>query len=65
MNLLAVVLALKHVYSYLYGQEVLFRTDNSVVSWKKDLKAPTSQRARRLQELGTYNVVVSYSRVMQ
>lgn len=40
-ELLAVVTALKHFHCYLYGQEVLLRTDNSAVSWLRNLKAPT------------------------
>ena len=52
--------ALKHFHCYLYGQEVLLRTDNSAVSWMRNLKAPTGQVARWLQELGTYNLVVTH-----
>ncbi|CAG2228492.1 unnamed protein product [Mytilus edulis] len=33
-------------------------TDNSAVSWMKNLKAPTGQVARWLQELGTYDLTV-------
>ena len=57
-ELLAVVTALRHYHNYLYGQEVLLRTDNAAVSWMKTLKTPTGQVARWLQELSTYNLVV-------
>ncbi|KAK3106610.1 hypothetical protein FSP39_023509 [Pinctada imbricata] len=57
-ELLAVITALRSFHSYLYGQEVLLRTDNSAVSWMKNLKRPTGQTARWLEELGTYNLQV-------
>jgi hypothetical protein len=57
-ELLAVIVALKQFHHYLYGQEVLLRTDNAAVSWMKSLKVPTGQVARWLQELGTYNLTV-------
>lgn len=57
-ELLAVVTALKTFHPYLYGQEVLLRTDNAAVSWMRNLKKPTGQTARWLQELGTYNLNV-------
>lgn len=57
-ELLAVVNALKAFHSYLYGQPVLIRTDNAAVSWMKNLKRPTGQVARWLEELGTYDLTV-------
>ena len=57
-ELLAVVAALRSFHSYLYGQEVLLRTDNAAVSWMRNLKRPTGQTARWLEELGTYNLNV-------
>ena len=57
-ELLAVVVALKKFHPYLYGQDVLLRTDNSAVNWMRNLKAPTGQTARWLQQLGTYNLEV-------
>jgi hypothetical protein len=59
-ELLAVINALKALHSYLYGQPVLVRTDNAAVSWMKNLKHPTGQVARSLQELGTYNLEVTH-----
>lgn len=59
-ELLAVVNILKHFHSYLYGQEVILRTDNSAVSWVKNLKNPTGQLARWLQELGNYNLTITH-----
>lgn len=57
-ELLAVVCALKHFYPYLYGQPVLLRTDNAAVNCMRNLKNPTGQVARWLQEFGTYNLKV-------
>ena len=45
-ELLAAITALKTFHSYLYGQEILLRTDNIAVSWLRSLKAPTGQIAR-------------------
>ena len=59
-ELLAVVVALKTFHSYLYGQEVLLRTDNAAISWMKNLKNPTGQTARWLQEIETYNLTVTH-----
>ena len=53
-ELLAVVTALRKFHPYLYGQQVLLRTDNAAVSWIKRLKNPTGQMARWLQEIETY-----------
>ena len=57
-KLLAVVVALKKFHSYLYGQKVLLWTNNAAVSWMKNLKNPTGQVARWLEELGNYNMTV-------
>ncbi len=57
-ELLAVVAALKHFHIYLYGRGILLRTDNAAVSWMRNLKKPTGQVARWLEELGTYNLEV-------
>ena len=56
-ELLAVITALRTFHHYLYEQEVLLRTYNAAVSWMKNLKKPTGQTARWLQELGTYNLI--------
>ena len=52
-DLFAVISALKKFHSYVYGQKVLIRTDNSAVSWITNLKSPSGQVARWLQELCT------------
>jgi hypothetical protein len=59
-ELLAVITALKHFHPYLYGQEILLRTDNAAVSWMRNLKNPTGQVARWLQEIETYHLVVTH-----
>ena len=55
-----VVSDLKHFHSYLYGQEMLLRTDNAAVSWLKNLKMPSGQIARWLQEIGNYNLIITH-----
>ena len=55
-ELLAAVTALRTFHSYLYGQKVLLRTDNSAVSWLRKLKNPTGQVARWIQEIETYDM---------
>lgn len=57
-ELLAVIVAIKNFHPYIYGQNVLLRTDNSAVSWMRSLKNPTGQVARWLQQLATYNLQV-------
>ena len=57
-ELLAVIVALRNFHTYLYDQKVLLRTDNAAVSWMRNLKKPTGQVARWLQELGTYDLTV-------
>ena len=57
-ELLVVIVALRNFHTYLYDQNVLLRTDNAAVSWVRNLKKPTSQVARWLQELGTYDLTV-------
>ena len=59
-ELLAAVYALRTFHSYLYGQPVLLRTDNSAVSWLRRLKNPTGQVARWIQEIETYDLVVQH-----
>lgn len=54
-ELLAVIVALRKFHTYLYGQKVFIRTDNSAVSWMRNLKLPTGQMARWIQELSTHN----------
>jgi hypothetical protein len=56
----AILTALRTFHHYLRGQEVLLGTDNAAVSWMKNLKKPTGQTARWLQELGTYNLTVTH-----
>ena len=49
-ELLAVITALTHFHSYIYGQNVLPHTDNAAVNWMSNLKNPTGQVAIWLQE---------------
>lgn len=50
-ELLAVVTALRKFHHYLYGQDVLLRTDNAAVSWVRNLKNPTGQMVSRNRNL--------------
>ena len=59
-ELLAVVTALKHFNCYILGQKVKLRTDNSAVSWIRNLKNPTGQVFRWLQYIETYDISVSH-----
>ena len=59
-ELLAVVLALEHFYPYLYGRQVILRTDNAAVSWMKNLRAPTGQTARWLERIQQYDLVIQH-----
>ena len=59
-ELLAAVTALRTFHSYLYGQKVLLRTDNSAVSWLRKLKNPTGQVARWIQKIETFDLVVQH-----
>ena len=60
-ELLAVVLALENFNPYVYGREVILRTDNAAVSWMKSLRAPTGQTARWLERIQTYHLTVKHS----
>ena len=59
-ELLAVVCALRNLHSYLYGQEVVLRTNNTAVSWMKSLKMPNEQVARWHLEIGNYNLIFTH-----
>ncbi|MCG8047712.1 MAG: reverse transcriptase, partial [Candidatus Thiodiazotropha endolucinida] len=59
-ELLAVIMSLKTFHSYLYGQEILLRTDNMAVKWLRSLRAPTGQTFRWLQQLETYNITTEH-----
>ena len=59
-ELLAVVLALENFHPYVYGREVIVRTDNAAVSWMKSLRAPTGQTARWLERVQPYNLIVQH-----
>lgn len=50
-ELLAVVTALRKFHHYLYGQDVLLRTDNAAVSWVRNLKNPIGQMVSRNRNL--------------
>ena len=57
---LAVVMALKHFHPYLYGREVILRTDNTAVSWMGNLRTPRGQTARWLELINTYDLQVKH-----
>jgi hypothetical protein len=57
-ELLAVVFALRKFHCYIFGQQIQIRTDNAAVSWMKNLKNPSGQTARWLQEIENYDLDV-------
>ena len=62
-ELLAVMYTLRTFHSYLYGQPVLLGTDDSAVSWLRQLKNPTGQGARYLQVIETYDLTIQHGLV--
>lgn len=61
-EILAFIVALRKFHTYLYGQKVFIRTDNSAVSWMRNLKLPTGQMARWIQELSTHDFEIVHRR---
>ena len=51
---------MRNVHSYLYGQEIVHRTENAAVSSMRSLKTPSGQMARWLQEISTCNLIVTH-----
>ena len=54
-ELLAVVTAVRHFHSYLYGSQFTIRSDHASLQWLQNLKDPEGQLARWLARLGQYS----------
>ena len=54
-ELLAVLTAVRHFHSYLYGSQFTIRTDHASLQWLHNLKDPEGQLARWLARLGQYS----------
>ena len=59
-ELLAVVQAMKHFHHYLYGTQLLVRTDHNALRWLMDFKNPVGQTARWLEVVGTYRFKIEH-----
>ena len=56
-EILAVVMALKHFHPYC---TTVFRTDNTAVSWMRNLRTPTGQMVRWLELINIYDIQVKH-----
>ena len=57
-ELLAVVDAIRHFHTYLYGARFTVRSDHSALQWLQNLRDPEGQLARWLARLGQYDYEV-------
>lgn len=59
-ELFAVMAALGHFCSYLYGQPFLLRTDNASLTWLLNFKEPEAQLVRWLERLQDYEFTIQH-----
>ena len=59
-ELLAVVDAVRHFHSYLYGSKFTIRSDHSALQWLHNLRDPEGQLARWLARLGQYDYHITH-----
>ena len=59
-ELLAIIRAVDHFHKYLYGQEILIRTDHAALKWLLEMKQPEGQVARWLEKLQQYNFKIKH-----
>ena len=59
-ELLAVVQAVKHFHSYLYGRHFTVRTDHAALKWLFNFKNPEGQVARWIQRLQEYDYEIQH-----
>lgn len=57
-ELLAIVKALKHFHHYVYGREIIVRTDHAALRWLTNFKQPEGQLARWLERLQQNNITI-------
>jgi hypothetical protein len=59
-ELLAVVQAVQHFHSYLYGRHFTIRTDHAALKWLLSFKNPEGQVARWIQRLQEYDFEIQH-----
>lgn len=59
-ELLAIVKAVSHFHSYLFGREFLVRTDHAALSWLLQMKKPEGQMARWIEKLQQYDFKIKH-----
>lgn len=59
-ELLAIVVFLKHFRHYLYGHDVLVRTDHGALRWLMNFKNPEGQVARWLEVISQYRLTLEH-----
>lgn len=59
-ELLAIVHFLKHFRHYLYGQDVVVRTDHGALTWLLKFKNPEAQLARWLEVISQYRLTLEH-----
>lgn len=59
-ELLAIVEAVEKFHHYIYGRNVLVRTDHGSLTWLLNFKHPEGQMARWFQTLGEYDLTIKY-----
>ena len=59
-ELLAIVNFLKHFRHYLYGQDVLVRTDHGALRWLLNFRNPEGQIARWLEVISQYRLTLQH-----
>ncbi|XP_041930311.1 uncharacterized protein LOC121694287 [Alosa sapidissima] len=59
-EVLAVVMAVRHFQTYLYGKWFLLRTDHASLTWLLNFKEPEGQLARWLKALRDYDMEIQH-----
>lgn len=59
-ELLAIVKAVSHFHCYIYGQEVIVRTDHGALTWLLSFKNVEGQMARWLERLSQYQLSIKH-----
>ena len=64
-ELLAVIQAVQHFHSYLYGRHFTIRTDHAALKWLLNFKNPEGQVARWIQRLQEYDFEIQHRQGMK
>lgn len=59
-ELLAVIKAIEHFHTYLFGRKFLVRTDHAALNWLLNFKNPEGQLARWIERLQQYDYIVQH-----